>query len=305
MKHLVIAILVVLCGFVSSPVQAAGAKVLTKVLSKWGDDVLEAAAKVSGRTLPKTEKVALGKLLTKYATQYGDDVMEQIVRRGGLETLEQAAKHGDDFLRLCKAVPEASRALAMHTDDLLPIAKRIGPDFLKLECKAPGLAKRIVEQFGDDAAKVVLDKSPEYSGMLLKYAEKADSPATQKILYECYKNSKNSSKFLEALDWKRVMAVGLTVSAVTAAYKVSDGVGDGLREGLSNPEVAKKVVHGFWAFAAVGLVIAFLMFPSASKQIRKSIAVWRKTATTETAPAAATTATTTETTQNHNEPPQA
>jgi hypothetical protein len=300
MKQILIAILVVFGGFVALPVQAAGGKVITEVLSKWGDDILEAGAKVSGRTLPKTEKLALGKLLTKYAAKYGDDAMEQIVRRGGLEVLEQGAKHGDDFLRLCKAVPEASRALAMHTDDLLPIAKRIGPDFLKLECKAPGLAKRIVEQFGDDAAKVVLNKSPQYSGMLLKYAEKADSPATQKLFYECYKNSKAPQKFFEALSWKHIMAGGLSTAAVIAAYKVSDGVEDGLREGLSNPEVAKEVVKevankSSYLVAAL-VVIAFLMCPFASKQLRKSIAVWRKPPTTTTATA---------TTQNPNEPPQA
>ncbi len=281
MKNFLIIFALVFCGLVAFPVHAVGGKVVVEALSKWGDDLLEVGAKVSGRTLSKAEKATLGKVLMKSAITYGDDAMERIIRKGGLEVLEQSAKHGDDFLRLCKAVPDASRALAMHTDDLLPIAKRIGPDFLRLECKAPGLAKRIVEEFGDDAARVVLAKSPGYSARLLSFAGKADSPATKTMLYECYKNSKNSKAFLDSLNWKHIMAGGLSVSMITAAYKVSDGI----QEGISNPEVAKDVFNNgvnklfYICLIIVGLFAIFVIFkgcPFASKQLKKSIAIWRQ-----------------------------
>ena len=49
--------------------------------------------------------------------------------------------------------------------------------------------------------------------------------------------SRYPARFLERLNWKQIMAVGLSAAAVTAAYKTSDG----LQQGLADPQTAEAV----------------------------------------------------------------
>ena len=230
-----------------------------KVASKIVDETLEVAAKRSGRVLSKTAEKKLGVELLETAGKYGDDIMP-LVREGGLEVLEQGAKHGDDFWRLCKQVPSASRAMALHADDLIPLAKRIGPEVLEIEAKTPGMASKIASEFGDDAVKVLAKHNPQETTRLLGYAAKADSPETSHLLYETYAKSSNPSAFLDNLNWKHIMAGGLSAAAIVAAYKTSDG----LQEGLKNPEVAKEVSKSvtrpvsFFLYGVAALVLMYL-----------------------------------------------
>ena len=213
-----------------------------KAVLKTVEETLELAAKKSGKVLSKTAESKLGRELVEAAAKYGDDVMP-IVREGGLEVLEQGAKHGDDFWRLCKQVPAGSRALALHADDLMPLARRIGPEVLQIEAHSPGMAAQIAEKFGDDAVKL-LAKQPQDTTRLLGYAAKADSPETAQLLYKTYANSPNPTGFLERLSWKQIMAGGLSAAAIVAAGGSAAAiyqVGDGLQDGLSNPETAERV----------------------------------------------------------------
>ena len=225
-----------------------------KVASKAVEETLEIAAKRSGKVLSKTTEKKLGVELLEFAGKYGDDVIP-LVREGGLEVLEQGAKHGDDFWRLCKQVPAASRAMALHADELIPLAKRIGPEVLEIEAKTPGMAARLVREFGDDAVKT-LAKHPDDTTRLVGYAAKADSPETARLLYETYKKSSNPSAFLEHLNWKHIMAAGLSSAAIISAYQISDGV----QEGLNNPETLNHTITLFFCLGFVGLVIIFSPF---------------------------------------------
>ena len=257
------------------PVRAG---VTSKVLS----ETVEAAAKSSGRVLSRSMKVGFGKTLAKFVAQYGDDILP-IVRRGGLEVLEQGAKHGDDFWRLCRAVPGASRSLALHADQLLPLARRIGPAVLKLEQKAPGLAVRAAAEFGDDGVRALAKIPAEDLPRLLGFAAKADSPATRKLLFDSYCASKAPGQFLDRLNWKHIMAVGLSASAITAAYKVSDGVQTAAAElGEKHPEIAREVVSDTLApFRYILYVLAALLAgPFAVTRIRRIIAEARKKSAT-------------------------
>ena len=243
-----------------------------KIASKVVEETIEAAAKRSGRALSKTAEKKLGVELLEMAGKYGDDVMP-LVREGGLEVLEQGAKHGDDFWRLCKQVPGASRAMALHADDLIPLAKRIGPEVLEIEARTPGMAARIAGEFGDDAVKVLAKHNPQDTTRLLGYAAKADSPETSRLLYETYTKSSNPGAFLDHLNWKHIMAGGLSAAAILAAYKTSDG----LQEGLKNPEVAKEVSQSvtrpvsYFLYGLASLVLLFLGF----KGILLSIKTWK------------------------------
>jgi hypothetical protein len=71
------------------------------------------------------------------------------------------------------------------------------------------------------------------------YAKKADSPATQQMLMDYYK--KGGTHFLEKLNWKHIMAGGLSAAAITAAYQISDGIQNGLTTvAESSPETFHK-----------------------------------------------------------------
>lgn len=263
MKGFFVLCLGITLGLLAIHVQAGGAKVVMKAV----EETVEAAAKRSGRILSKTAETSLGRELVEAAAKYGDDVLP-IVREGGLEVLEQGAKHGDDFWRLCKTVPAGSRALALHADELLPLARRIGPEVLQIEARSPGMAARIAGEFGDDAVKL-LAKQPQDATRLLGYAAKADSPETAKLLYETYAKSPNPTGFLERLSWKQIMVSGLSAAAIVAAGGSAAAmyqVGDGLQEGLSNPEAAIHVFDSttqplrFGAFGFVAIVLGVLGF---------------------------------------------
>lgn len=196
---------------------------LANAVTKVSSEVIEQAFKISGKAVTPAAKAAAEKALEKAVAQYGDDVLRS-VRLGGLEALEQGTKHGDDFWRLCATVPDGVRSLALHADELMPLARRIGPDVLHLEAKAPGLATKVVSNFGDDAVPLLSKAPADDISRMIGYAQKAESAEAQKLLFQSYKSSKNGSKFLDSLDWKKIMAGGLSVSMIMAAYKVSDGI---------------------------------------------------------------------------------
>ena len=153
----------------ASPAAAVSRKVISKTV--------KAAAMKSGKALTPALRRASEQALRRACQQYGDDVLK-VVAKGGLETLEQGAKHGNVFWKTCLQTPKVARSVALHADDLLPIAKRLGPDVVKLEAKAPGLAKKAVTCFGDDAVKYLAKLPPSDAATLIRYGAKADSPKT-------------------------------------------------------------------------------------------------------------------------------
>jgi hypothetical protein len=197
-----------------------------KVGAKYLDEALEAAAKVSGKTLtPATRKLALTQLRNA-AVKHGDEVI-LAARKGGLELMKVAGKYGDDVWQFASRVPAGARALAMRPKGLLPLTRRIGTEVLQVEAKAPGLAKHVVKNFGDDGVRYFGKHVPAGDATrLIGYAEKADSPATRQMLMDYYK--KGGTHFLEKLNWKHIMAVGLSAATITAAYQISDGIQEGL-----------------------------------------------------------------------------
>lgn len=190
-------------------------------------EAVELGAKISGRTLSPAARAAAEAAARTAARQYGDDVV-RLVGRGGLEMLEQGARHGDEFWRLALRNPEAARSLALHGDQLLPLARRVGPEVLVLEAKAPGLAARVAAELGDDMVAPLARASADDASRLLGYAAKADSPATRALLLEKYRASRYPARFLEAFNWSRIMATGLSAAAIVAAYKISDGIESGV-----------------------------------------------------------------------------
>ena len=240
--------------------------------SKVLQEVLEQAAKVSGKTLTPASKEAAELAMKKAITAHGDDVL-RIMRIGGLETLEQGAKHGDDFWRLCAHSPQAARSLALHADTLLPLARRVGPEVVELEARLPGMTMQIAEHYGDDGLRALTKAPADDISRLVCGAKNADSPATRKLLLNTYKKSKDGSKFLEKINWKVVAATGLSAAAITAAYKVSDGV-ETMFE-THGPEITRDVAHSLFyvmssIFGILALIAAWRFLPIKSRRTRGS-----------------------------------
>lgn len=254
-----VCVTVVLCSFFIIPQAHSQGQVLVKVGGSSMNEVVEVAAKVSGRTLTPAMRKAAIEELERGVVKYGDDAV-RATRHGGLELVESASKHGDDIWRFSSNVPAASRALAMRPDELLPLTRRIGTEVLELEAKNPGIASHVVAQFGDDAVKhLAQHASPSDLSRLAGYAAKADSPATKALLYDTYK--REGTHFLDKLNWKHIIAGGLSASMILGAYEVGAGVregvnevGKGTREGLT--EVAKNHPETF-RDTTVGIVDRF------------------------------------------------
>lgn len=248
-------IFTLLCTVLFSGTLFAGPVTVT---AKAISETVEFAAKKSGKVLTPAARKSAELALSKAVAGYGDDVLKT-VSRGGLETLEAGAKYGDDFWHLCKgATPDAVRSLALHGDDLMPIAKRLGADFMMLEGKAPGLGAKVVQSFGDDGAKALAKAPADDISKLVGYAGKADSPETVKFLHETYK--KGGTNFLNNLNWKTVMAGGLSVAVITAAYNVSQGVKEGMVIAAEkDPEGFRGRFDSFTAPVRYGLSALFIL----------------------------------------------
>ena len=223
-------------------------------------ETIEAAAKLSGKMLSTSSRKTAEKILSKAVQKYGDDALK-IVKHGGIEAVKQGAKYGDDFWRLARhASPQAARSLALHADELMPIAKRLGTSFVKLESKVPGLASKVVAEFGDDTARhLAKHAAPNDISKLLGLASRADSPATKKLLLEKYR--KGGSTFLKNLDSKKIMVAGLTASMVITAYKISDGIETGIEKTAEkNPNAFKDVVNNLTFPIKILFVILVILF---------------------------------------------
>lgn len=218
-------------------------------------EAVEAAAKVSGKRLSRSAGRSAQIALEKVMVQYGDDAV-RIVKNGGLETLQAGSKYGDDFWRICKQVsPDTIRRFSLHADDWMPHIKRIGDDFIKLEEKAPGLGIKAVQTFGDDAVRIFNQAPADDLSRMIGYARKADSPASKKYLFETYK--KGGTKFLNSLDARKILAGGLSIAAITAAYKISDGTAESLLHlAKHHPGKLLAASGGF-----ISLLILIICFP--------------------------------------------
>ena len=233
---------------------------------------LTAAAKVSGKTLSPALRKTMSKSLSVAVAKHGEAALKA-TRLGGLEVLKQGSKYGDDFWRVvCKAEPQAVRSLALHAEELLPIAKRGGPKFLELEARTPGLGKHVVACFGDKGAKALAHAPANDISRLVGAARKADTPATRKLLFDKYCASADKELFLNKLNWKVILASGLSSAAVIAAYKTSNGVEKSL------VLAAEKCPEGVYKTAGVliapfGLVL-FCLFLLGIRPLFKRLWKW-------------------------------
>ena len=203
------------------------------------DDVIEVIIKSSGKALPSAARKQATRQLAQAAQRHGDDVFES-ARNGGIKLIEAAGKHGDDVWTYSRQYPKAARAIASNADELIPLTRRIGGEVLELEAKRPGMSRDVIRQFGENSIKFFAKNvSDADAARMLSYARRADTPSTRKLLLKNYQQRGN--RFLNSLDWKKILATGLTASVIIGTYKVSDGIEGGLEEiSKKHPEVFRE-----------------------------------------------------------------
>ncbi|MFA6292202.1 MAG: hypothetical protein WC637_10495 [Victivallales bacterium] len=252
--------IVALVIFVGGTIQPSfgQAAAVAKFSAELIDEAVAAASKVSGKTVGASSRAIIVKQLTEATVKYGDDAIKA-ARNGGLELSEAAAKYGDDVWKYSSKVPSGARALAVRTEELLPLARRIGPEVLEIEAKPPGLTKVLAKDFGDDAVKYLAKNAPaEDLTRLAGYARRADSLEAKKLLYETYQ--KIGSALFERLDWKIVLAGGVSVAAITGAYQTSDGIQEGLKTvAEKSPNIFEKTATRIFTVIGPPILIPLLL----------------------------------------------
>jgi histone H3/H4 len=260
MKRITVFIPVVLVVFLVlvAPVSAVVAGKVTHAII---EATVESAAKQSGREfLGQTAKKSACETLERLVKTYGDDVIK-VVDDAGFELLESVPKYGDEVVELSlKASPQGRRVFVQNIPELLPLGRRIGVEALELEAKSPGLSVQVFKVFGDDAGKILARNVPaEDIPRLLAYAEKADTPATRKLLVEAYE--KEGKSLFERIPAKLVLAGGLTASMLYVVHQLTDpvrAIGDAIDK---NSDVADTAVRHFFAWGVPALlVIVVLLF---------------------------------------------
>jgi hypothetical protein len=225
------------------------------------DDVIKVLVKKSNKTISPASKQLAKEALEAAVKKYGDDAI-RVANKGGFELVEIASKYGDDIFEYAVKNPKAINALINNTDEVLTLTRRIGVEVLEIESSHPGLAIRIVNNFGDDAVRVLSNNSDKTNlTKLLGYAEKSKSTRVRSQLYEHYK--KGGDRFLNQLDWKTITAIGLSSSMIISAYKISSGIEDGMGELVDkNPnlgsELIEKIVDNLTKPITIPLLILFL-----------------------------------------------
>lgn len=247
----ILLLLLLVCTPATLP--AGAASVITKAAL---EQTVKNAARISARNLDDAARIGLTRTLGKEALRHGDDIVG-IVERGGLEVLEQGVRHGDDFWRICRqCTPAAARTLALHTDEFIPVVQRIGAEFLEFEVRHPGLGKRAVALYGDEAIKLLRGLPEERITQLLGYAgQTADGTVRTALLNGC---RDTGGRLLDHLNAKRIMAYGLSASMVTAAWKTAGGTADTMRTLAENsPESVTEMGRDF--SRPVGLTLSFVI----------------------------------------------
>jgi hypothetical protein len=151
--------------------------------------------------------------------------------------------------------------LAVRSDELVPLVRTYGTSILKIEARAPGLSSRIAGSYSREALEHIAGQAaPGDLTRLAGLARTSDFQAAQPLIERGYQ--RYGSAFLDRIDYKAILATGACVAMATAAYQISDGVGDAVRD---SPEAVTGTLGSIthWSvlpFVAIGVVVvlAFL-----------------------------------------------
>ena len=174
---------------------------------------------------------ALSPIAKEAADQAAKELIEQATVDAGRQAAEQsskvlqkslaesASKYGEQVTLLAKRVPEASSALANRAPQLLPLASEMGDDILRVEARAPGFAELAAKSFTKEDLPRLLKLSDQQMLTVIKLSTHATEPQAAKLLLEG--TEKAGDRFLSKISAKQILASGLSVATVLAAYRAA------------------------------------------------------------------------------------
>ena len=228
------------------------------VASRFIDDSLKIAQKVSGKSIGPAARKTAAEQLRLASLRHGDDAIKA-VRSGGLELMQAATRYGDDIWKYARAVPAGSRALALHPEKYLPLCRQFGDDILRIEAKAFSAAPKVAQHFGNDGVRYFANHvPPAIIPKLTGLAARAESPAVKKLLLKAYKDK--GGKLFNRLNWKNILATGLSASMIIGTYQVSDGIQEGIATvSEKSPEQFRKIIYDMFSFFTTPVKIGFTL----------------------------------------------
>ena len=220
------------------------------------------ARKETGKVISKGALDVAETTIQKYGKTYGLEKMMEITTHGGLDIFEAFARHGDDvFKYAAKVSPKGCKALASNADTLLPLAKKIGPEVIELEAKAPGLSNKIFQAFGEQGVRDIATHVPAKDiTKLLHFGEMADSKATRELLLDLYK--KNGPSIFQKIPPGAILATGaaggMLIISGGIATTIITSVGPGIGDSVGPDTPARVINNAAYVAGAVVLLVALL-----------------------------------------------
>lgn len=221
----------------------AHAAVPAKIVSETIELIVK---KNTGKAVSSASKIAAEKTLLEAVKRSGDDVIK-FVESGGMKALECGQKYGDDFWGLCRKYPQASAQIANDAETLIPLVKRAGNEVVDIELKAPGLAKELVETYGEAEVKTLARME---SGELAKlYAVAKHQPVKSSKIFDAYRKD---SSVLQKLTPMQILALGGGIGVGSGVYQV----GDGIQKGLTTVAQESPAI---FSVTTIGIIVGSLM----------------------------------------------
>jgi hypothetical protein len=233
--------------------------VVTKVGKEFIEEFVEKLAIKGGKeALEKGTKKSFTETVELLIKKNGDEILK-VIDDGGVEFLKSFKIYGDELVEFSiKASPKARKILAQNAEELLPLLRRVGGEALEVEAKCPGLAKSFFKTFGDDTGKALAKiAKPEDIPKLISYAEKADSPATRKLLIEAYK--KEGKKVLQRIPVSLVLTSGLTASMIYGTHRLTEPTAKLGKKIDESNTIAEKAVSQFFSYGTFFLLVVTIL----------------------------------------------
>ncbi|MBQ6474542.1 MAG: hypothetical protein IJJ33_21355 [Victivallales bacterium] len=243
--HCLVIVMLCLATVLSAGPATRGVVKTLEIIGKGGKAASRPASKAMGKTVLKNA--------VKQTASSADDIGKGLVKTTS-SSAKKLASGSDDAAKLL--VEPAVQAAGKR--GTLKMATQIGQSAAKAKLAQPGLASRVLREFGDDLGVKLIKQNPDDAFRLAGLAAKADSPATKKLLVDAYSRSPNRKLFLESLNAKNILAFGLSAGVVAAAYRTSGGLANGIEKSMENvSHVAPHTMawSGAIAISVMGLVL--------------------------------------------------
>jgi len=181
-------------------------------------ETIEYTARKFGIKLGEAGGKQFFKKAVRFITDYGDDGIKAL-KHAGPQIIEMTSRHGRDVVRICAShVDDEARYLIKNINEALPVWRSFGKEGTGLIVRYPGLAKPLIEQFGQKGIQFGRSLSTDSLQKFLVMAGKAANKKEKDALFE--KVLKYGDEILEFLwrhKWK--LASGTTLYTLLKEYE--------------------------------------------------------------------------------------